>query len=72
MKEKYHILPIQTKCSKTYAAAAITFPTSEPKKKLNYSRVTRRDKLVLGKAVSYEKYNSTRQCLLFSSVAVTV
>jgi len=72
MQEKYQMLPTQTKFSKTYSAAAITFSTSEPKKKLNHGRMPRRDKLVLRKAVSYEKYHSTKQRTFCSSVAVTV
>ena len=40
--------------------------------KLNHGRVTRCDELVLRKAVSYEKYHSTKQRTFCSSVAVTV
>ena len=49
----------------------LPFQHQNRKKKLNYSRMTTRDKLVLRIALSYEKYNSTKQRLLFSSVAVT-
>jgi hypothetical protein len=32
MQEKYHMLPTQTVCSKTYTAAAVTLLTSELKR----------------------------------------